>query len=64
MAIKHTVINKNFERIEVELTARKAIQLFCKECVGWVNRDVKNCTSKLCPLWPFRWYGKPENSMK
>lgn len=32
----------------------KAIKQFCFECVGENKADVKGCTSKTCPLKPFR----------
>ena len=32
----------------------KAIRAFCLECVGYNANDVKNCTSKDCPLKPVR----------
>lgn len=35
----------------------KAIREFCLECCGYNATDVKNCTSKDCPLKPFR-FGK------
>ncbi len=36
------------------LTRSKAIKLQCTECLGWGEDDPKNCTDKLCPLFPFR----------
>jgi hypothetical protein len=27
---------------------------FCKECVGWIETDVRPCTDKNCALFLFR----------
>lgn len=35
----------------------KAIRAFCLDCCGGNANDVKNCTSKICALKPFR-FGK------
>lgn len=32
----------------------KAIRAFCIDCMGGAVRDVKNCPSKICPLYAFR----------
>jgi len=64
MAIKHKIRNRSGKLKTVELTARKAILEFCKECMGWDYKNVKTCTAKNCPLYPFRWYRKPEENIK
>lgn len=33
-----------------------AVKLHCLSCVGWVRKDVADCTSTVCPLWPVRPY--------
>lgn len=33
-----------------------AVKLFCLECVGYVRKDVTNCTAPLCPLFAWRPY--------
>ena len=40
--------------IIVKLSRKSAIQRFCLECMGGVKSDIKDCTDKLCPLYPFR----------
>ena len=35
----------------------KAIRQFCLYCMGDNASDVRNCSSKICPLKPFR-FGK------
>ena len=35
----------------------KAIREFCLDCSGDSSAEVKRCTSKNCPLYPFR-FGK------
>lgn len=52
--IKHEVRTDNGGTAVVELSARKAIMVFCKECVGFNPDEVRRCTDKLCPLFPFR----------
>jgi hypothetical protein len=37
-----------------------AIQLHCLMCMGGSAAEVKRCTSKDCPLWP--WANKAENT--
>lgn len=32
------------------------IKAFCLQCVGFLRNDVRDCTSKGCPLWPYRPY--------
>ena len=33
-----------------------AIKAFCEECVCWVREEVRLCTAKACPLYPYRPY--------
>jgi hypothetical protein len=33
-----------------------AVKLFCLECVGYVRKDVRNCTATKCPLYRWRPY--------
>ena len=47
------------ETREVRLTPRRAIRLFCFECVGWQRGEVEHCPDELCPLWTYR--QKPAN---
>jgi len=58
MAIKHTIRTKNNGFKEVTLNRSKAIKAFCTECLGFGEVNPKQCTSKYCPLFPFR--GKSE----
>jgi len=64
MPIKHTIRVDGFGKTKtVNLTARTAILFFCKECVSFDYDEVKSCTSKLCPLYPFRNKGAPEETI-
>ena len=55
MAIKHKLrIDENGNTRIINLTARRAIIEHCKECMGFNTAEVRLCTSKLCPLYPFR----------
>ncbi len=52
--IKHRIRSKDGGTKDVSLSALKAIRLNCLECVCWSAFEVKNCTSILCPLFPYR----------
>jgi hypothetical protein len=52
--INHTIRSKKGGTEVVLLSPLKAIRLNCLECVCWSAYEVKNCASKLCPLYPFR----------
>ena len=55
MTIKHTVRKDgNGGTKKIFLTPVKAIRNHCVECMGFNRREVKNCTSLLCPLFPYR----------
>jgi hypothetical protein len=54
MAIKHEIRTKAGKTKQVSLTPMKAIRAHCLECVGWSTPSVRNCASKLCPLYPYR----------
>ena len=36
------------------MTASKAIQKHCVDCIGGSAQDVPLCQVRDCPLWPFR----------
>jgi hypothetical protein len=36
------------------MTASKALQKYCVECVGGSTHEVPLCQIRDCPLWPFR----------
>ncbi len=52
--IKYSIRSKNGGTKEVSLSPLRAIRLNCLECVCWSAYEVKNCSSKLCALYPFR----------
>lgn len=31
-----------------------AIKAHCMECVGWQREEVRQCTGRACPLFPYR----------
>ncbi len=35
---------------------RQSIKARCLQCVGFVRKDVANCTAPTCALWPYRPY--------
>jgi len=55
--IKHVIRSKDGGTKEVSLTPLKAIRYQCLECVCWSAYEVKSCTGKRCPLYPYR-FGK------
>ena len=55
--IKHTILNKRREEIEVNLSPLKAIRLNCLDCAGFSSDEVKKCVIPNCSLYPFR-FGK------
>ena len=70
MSVRHTVRkNGNRETVTVNLTPRRAVRLFCLECVGFSPKEVRVCQGdKLieggsCPLFDYR-LGKARVSIK
>lgn len=52
------------DRIEAKYRARartplKAIRAFCVSCMGFQPREVANCTSRTCVLFPMRFGRNP-----
>lgn len=33
-----------------------AVKGFCLECMMWQKEEIRKCTSKVCPLYPYRPY--------
>ena len=55
MAIAHIiVINDKGDRVTFNLTPLKAIRKFCRECMDFQIYEIEKCTSKMCPLYPYR----------
>jgi len=59
MAISHSFITKNGMKTK-KLTGMTAIREKCLECMGWSFAEVKNCPSKDCALFPFRFGRSPK----
>ena len=49
----HTIQAREGGTITLTYARAQAIKLKCMECMGWEGRP-KDCTSPLCPLYPFR----------
>ncbi|MBL7180272.1 MAG: hypothetical protein ISS65_08715 [Desulfobacterales bacterium] len=63
MAVKHRIkANGNGGTKIMKLTARRAIIEHCKECMGFQGAEVRRCTAKLCPLYPFRTRDVPQDT--
>lgn len=54
MALEHTIRAKGGGVVDVTLNRNRAIKAMCTECCGYSEMNPKDCTAKLCPLWPFR----------
>lgn len=52
--MKHAIRTSANGRIEVDLTQSLAIKLKCMDCLGYEGNPNKDCTSLLCPLYPYR----------
>lgn len=52
--VVHTYRIGNHRKKTGKLTRSKAIQYFCKECMGWQTHLVRGCPSKNCVLYPYR----------
>jgi len=53
LTVTHTIRTKSGRTKSLTYGRKDAIRLFCTECMGWEG-DPKECTSPLCPLYPFR----------
>lgn len=63
MSIRHRIRVDGRENTKVvQLTARRAIIYLCKECMGFNSAEVRRCTAKLCPLYPFRTRDTPKDT--
>jgi hypothetical protein len=61
MAVKHEILkNGNGKTRVVSITPLKAIRLHCVECMGFQPSMIRDCTSPLCPVFPFR-FGKTKS---
>lgn len=52
-SVYHTVRTADGRYRELRLTRKVAMAAFCSECMGF-EENPADCTSKLCPLYPFR----------
>ena len=51
--VSHKVRTKDGKTKVLKYARRKAILLLCTECLGWEGHS-EDCTSTLCPVFPFR----------
>ena len=52
-AVRHTVRTRDGGQKTIKCGRTLAIKLMCMECLGWEG-DPQECTSPLCPVYPFR----------
>lgn len=62
MAIRHEVRTEKGTEVVKKLTARKALQHNCYECMGWQKNEIRKCTDRLCACWPFRTNDTPKDT--
>jgi hypothetical protein len=53
--VSHTVRTRDGGKKALKYARKQAIYLTCTECMGW-DENPSNCTSPLCPIYPFRGY--------
>ena len=50
--------NGSFRKIWIKALQHKsmkaAVAAKCQDCMGWQNREVKECNIVTCPLWQYR----------
>ena len=51
--MKAKILSKDGYKV-IDLNRRKAIRERCLNCSGWIPKEVSNCASGDCPLYPFR----------
>lgn len=61
--LKHIIRKQSGGTHEVNLNALRAIRAQCLECLDWNLNHVRDCTSPLCSLFPFR-FGKDPSKIK
>ena len=54
MAISHTYLTANNSITDDNYTRARAIRAKCLDCCCWQSAEVRQCTAKNCPLYPFR----------
>ena len=54
MAISHTYLGPNESITDDTYTRGKAIRAKCMDCTCWQRVEIRLCTIKKCPLYPFR----------
>ena len=51
---QHTIKAEKGTRVVKDYTRKKAIRLFCIECMGFQVGEVNKCCAPTCPLFPYR----------
>lgn len=51
--VAHTVRTRDGGTKAIKAGRKQAILLMCVECLGWETHP-RDCTSRLCPLYPYR----------
>lgn len=51
-----TSYRATFARAYAGNSRNAAIRGFCLRCVGYLRNEVRDCSARGCPLWPYRPY--------
>jgi hypothetical protein len=43
-----------YDRAMTGKSRKAAMRMFCLECMGYSERGVEECTTTVCPLYPYR----------
>lgn len=54
-SVEHVIRTRAGHTKKLRYGRKMAVSLMCTECMGWENNP-QDCTSPLCPLYPFRNY--------
>ena len=54
MAISHTYLGPDQPITDDNYTRARAIRAKCMDCCCWQSAEIRQCTAKKCPLYPYR----------
>lgn len=58
------LFKKGVNRLAAILTPIKSIRAKCKDCTNNQYLEIKECTLKNCPLWPYRMGKRPKKNIE
>jgi len=63
MPVEHETLTKTGKELK-SLNKKKAIRLKCFNCSGWSQKDVKECKTTDCKLYPYRMSENPNSGVQ